>query len=326
MPVHNFAKSSIAELIAHRLRQSHPELLPQGPEQAGSVRQATISTNQKKDLLDLLWRVAGPEAVLSVGQGILHVGYDPIWHAAVRTTSPTRLFVMWHRFEVFAHSKNRLKIDFLQDRRVSFSRYTLSGGMPSAPENLLICGLVIAMLEQIGCKGLWCEMPMADGSFTTVRADGQFFLPPNSHALATGSWVLGWQDFTPRTETALDEDALPQIPFPLSISVEKKLKIETVARIMMRDIVRQWKVSELAEEAAMSTRSLQRLLKDAGLNFSLLVRLLRINEGCRLLRESDFSITAIGFCAGYSDSAHFSREFRAGMGMSPSDYRSNCTL
>jgi AraC-like DNA-binding protein len=39
------------------------------------------------------------------------------------------------------------------------------------------------------------------------------------------------------------------------------------------------------------------------------------------LKDGDVPLTAIGFCAGFSDSAHFSRDFRASMGMTPSDYR-----
>jgi AraC-like DNA-binding protein len=92
----------------------------------------------------------------------------------------------------------------------------------------------------------------------------------------------------------------------------------------MRDVARQWKVGELAREAGLSTRSLQRRLGDAELSFSRLVRLVRIHEACRLLKDSDAPITSIGFCAGFSDSAHFSRDFRASMGMTPSDYRVVC--
>lgn len=89
----------------------------------------------------------------------------------------------------------------------------------------------------------------------------------------------------------------------------------------MLDIARQWKVGELAREAGLSTRSLQRRLGHADLSFSGLVRLVRIHEACRLLADGAAPITAIALCAGFSDSAHFSRDFRASMGMTPSDYR-----
>jgi AraC-like DNA-binding protein len=94
----------------------------------------------------------------------------------------------------------------------------------------------------------------------------------------------------------------------------------------MLDVARQWKVGELARETGLSTRSLQRRLGGAQLSLTRLVRLVRIHEACRLLKNTDAPLTTIGFCAGFSDSAHFSRDFRASTGMTPSDYRAAWTL
>ncbi|MCF6320466.1 MAG: helix-turn-helix transcriptional regulator [Rhizobiaceae bacterium] len=71
----------------------------------------------------------------------------------------------------------------------------------------------------------------------------------------------------------------------------------------------------------MSVRSLQRRLAEFEISFSSLVRRVRIHEACRLLKHSDSSLTVIGFCSGFSDSAHFSRDFRSSVGISPSQYR-----
>jgi transcriptional regulator GlxA family with amidase domain len=94
-----------------------------------------------------------------------------------------------------------------------------------------------------------------------------------------------------------------------------------MAQLMMQDISRQWTVNEIAKALSMSSRSLQRMLSKMGLSFFQLVRLLRIHVSCRLLGETDIPITMVGYCAGFSDGAHFSRNFRMSMGMSPSEYR-----
>jgi AraC-like DNA-binding protein len=73
-----------------------------------------------------------------------------------------------------------------------------------------------------------------------------------------------------------------------------------------------------------STRSLQRILTSVGLCFSQIVRLFRVHESCRLLEETEYSITIIGFCTGFSDAANFSKDFKLSMGMSPSEYRYVC--
>lgn len=272
-------------------------------------------------MLDLIWHEAGAEALLSVGQEIRSVGYDPIWHSAIRSESPAFLFDKWRRIEAFSHSQNRVRIDQTSDKCFSFSRYTVDGGTPTAPENLLVCGVIIALLEQIGCLDLRCEMPLEGGKVFCVREGGRFFTPDDPTALMTGSWVIEWHHFTPRVQETVPwaestDLALPPIADPTLATM-----IETMVRLLARDVTRQWKVTELAYAMALSTRSLQRRLRDADLSFSQLVRLVRIHEACGLLKNSDTQVTAIGYCAGFSDSAHFSRDFRASMGLTPTEYR-----
>ena len=303
------------------LKKAHPELVSTQLKAVDAIRQASISTDQKKDLVKFVWRTAGPKTLLVTGQEILSVGYDPIWFAAVRSASPALLFDKWKRFEVFAHSQNRLRIEQTDDNRATFGRYTIDGGTPSAPENLLICGLIISLLEKIGCLDLRCEMPLGDGPGYCIREGDRFSLPDDINSLETASWTIEWKSFLPRGKEPTSESNLPQIAFPESCNATTRSTIMRVIRLLMLDVGRQWKVSDLAREAGLSARSLQRKLSDADLSFSHLVRIVRIHEACRLLKDSEASVTTIAFCAGFSDSAHFSRDFRASMGMSPSNYR-----
>lgn len=308
-------------LVVHQLKQTNPELLPTDVSAVDAVRHAHAPAEYKRGILDLVWREAGPETLLSIGQGIRNVGYDPIWRAAVGSASPAVAFDKWRRFEVFAHSRNRVRIDQTHEKRASFQRYTVGGGVPTSPENLLICGLIIALLEENGFGGLRCEMPLADGTAYCIREDGRFSVPGDANALMTAAWEIEWRTFSPRGKKSTPEAELPDIPLLQTCDSTLRTWIEVVVRLLMRDIARQWKVGELAREAGLSTRSLQRRLGGADLSFSRVVRLVRIHEACRLLQNSEVSITAVGFCAGFSDSAHFSRDFRASMGMTPSDYR-----
>jgi len=322
-PIRDFAKSSLLELVARKLEETCPELVPTEARSLDTIRQAHIPPTLKSDILGLLWCNAGPEAVLSIGQGIQSINYDPMWQSATRSRSPETLLDKWRRFEVFAHSQHRLKIDQSRTNFTSFNRYTVDGGTPKAPDNLMICGLVIALLEHIGCEGLRCHMPLGandacDQAFC-IRIDNQFFVPDDPNRLQTHRWTITWQGFTPRTENTAPKTV--PIPLPASLDSATTNLITSIARLLMVDIARQWKVTELARETGHSSRSLQRKLGDAGLSFSLLVRQVRIAEACRLLKDSLVPVTTVGFCAGFSDSAHFSRDFRASTGMTPSDYR-----
>lgn len=260
-------------LVVHQLKRTNPELIPTDTSTVDAVRHAHVPAEFKRDILDVVWREAGVETLLSIGQGIRKVEYDPIWHAAVRSASPAILFDKWRRFEGFAHSRNRLRIDRTHEKHASFQRYTVDGGMPTAPENLLICGLVIALLEEIGCLGLRCEMRLDDGAAYRVRENGQFGVPEDSDRLVTTAWTIEWQTFSPRVENASSEAELPRIALPRPCSSTRRVATETVVRLLMLDVARQWKVGELAREAGLSTRSLQRRLSDAELSFSRLVRL-----------------------------------------------------
>lgn len=285
------------------------------------LRKAHAPVQQKRDLLDIIWRETGPAALLSIGQGMREIDFDPMWRGAMRAASPAVLLDKWRRVEVFGHSRNRLHIDMTDETHASCRRYSVDGqSPPTPPENLLICGVVIALLEEIGCLGLYCDMPDGDGAVARIYENGRFQVPGDGTALATATWEIGWTAFSRRP----DEAALPEPPpvaLPGSCDTKVRASIEAVTRLMAADTARQWKLGELARETGMSPRSMQRRLGQGGLSFSKLVRAVRVHEACRLLKDSDASLTMIGFCAGFSDSAQFSRDFRASTGMKPSDYR-----
>lgn len=308
------------DLIVRQLKQTNPELVPTEADDVDPIRRANIPAKYKRDILDTVHEEAGPEALLSIGQGIRTIRYDPVWQA-IHSMSPAIVFDKWRRFEAFGHSDNRLQIDQTGERQASFQRYTIGGGTPTIPENLLICGLCTAIMEKVGCVDLRCEMQLDGGASHCIRQDERFTLPDNASALITSAWTMAWSSFSPRMEEKVSAGVIPNVPLPASCNPSTKAAIETITCTLSVDVARQWKVGELANEMGLSTRSLQRRLSNAELSFSVLVRQVRIHEACRLLKDSEIPITAIGFCAGFSDSAHFSRDFHASAGMTPSNYR-----
>ena len=51
------------------------------------------------------------------------------------------------------------------------------------------------------------------------------------------------------------------------------------------------------------------------------LRRLRVRRACRLLADSDESLSAIAYAAGYADQSHFTRHFKRAMGVPPGAYR-----
>jgi len=76
-----------------------------------------------------------------------------------------------------------------------------------------------------------------------------------------------------------------------------------------------------AEIAGTSVRTLQRHLKSAGLNYSVLVQHVRYELAAELLRDTDAKIIEVAFASGYEDPAHFARAFRRIAGVSPREFR-----
>ena len=284
----------------------------------------------KKDLLKTVWKTAGAETVLTIGQGIDKVRYDPVWQAALRSVSPEVLMDKWTRFETFAHSQNRVRFDLDKPDHVICERYTVEGGQPGMVENLLICGLLIALLENIGCRQLRCDMALNEnrtgGSTHCLYRDQKFNIPEDVTRLNSVHWQFQWQDFVPVNLPVPSTGELPDsIEGPGGVlnfsGINFSKPVARIADLLKSDVSRLWTIEELARETGMSKRSLQRRLAEAGFSYSRLVRMIRVHESCRLLDKTNTSITAIGFCTGFSDSAHFSRDFRASIGMTPRDYR-----
>ena len=81
-------------------------------------------------------------------------------------------------------------------------------------------------------------------------------------------------------------------------------------------------LSRLAKRLGLPSRQISGAInRSLGVNVSQYVNQLRIREACRLLEETDQSVTAIMLSAGFQTKSNFNREFRRVTGMSPVDWR-----
>ncbi len=303
------------DLIVRQINRTRPDLIGLQSHPAKAMRDIHIPATLKRDLLKYVWQEAGSAFLLSIGQGVREAQYDPIWRGACQSKSPEFLFEKWRRFEKFSHSTNRLHIEKIDQNKAYFRRYTIDGDTPTTPENFLICGLMIALLEEIGCIDLRCEMSSGEGSTYTIRKNQIFQMPPEIDQLSAVQWQIEWREFAPQPrEPNSDVVSLP-------VSDNFINDVNSLIQILVTDVSHHWSVEELAREAGYSKRSLQRKLKEAGYSFSTLIRIVRIHKACCLLAVSQAPLTSIAFGTGFSDSAHFSRDFRTSMGMTPTDYR-----
>jgi len=84
-------------------------------------------------------------------------------------------------------------------------------------------------------------------------------------------------------------------------------------------------VNLIADVAGTSTRTLQRQLRAAGLNYRELLEQVRYDRAIRLLANPDNTIIDIASQLGYSEPTHFTRAFRRMAGVSPRMYKQQLT-
>ena len=77
---------------------------------------------------------------------------------------------------------------------------------------------------------------------------------------------------------------------------------------------------QVAKQLNMSTRTLNRLLKENGCTYRNLLKQVRIQKAMQLLKQGKMSITEIGHYLGYADTASFTKAFKSQQGVSPSQF------
>ncbi len=82
------------------------------------------------------------------------------------------------------------------------------------------------------------------------------------------------------------------------------------------------RLAPLCDRANLTESQLQRVFKRATrMSISQYVNQLRLGQACQLLVRTDRSMALIATDCGFSDAAHFARQFRAARSTTPSRYR-----
>lgn len=293
--------SGLLALVVGTLRVAAPHLLPATPVMPDCAF-ATASAPLMRDLLDKSLSAYGSDFILSMGQGIKQVGFEPLLYVLQQSATPAILFAKWQRFEQFTHSRHRTVLETESDNGLTLRRLATSGPAPSKGENLLIAGLLVALAEQIGGQDVrlaWAKDKAGAATFSIL-----------------------WSGIGARTQARRPRGVAgarePLVHYGLD---ERSPVARRVVALINADIGRDWSLAELGNTLALSARSLQRRLSDENTSLSAIIRALRIREACHLLDQSELTLTEIGYWCGFSDSPHFSREFRRALAMPPSVYR-----
>ncbi|MBS7807201.1 helix-turn-helix transcriptional regulator [Variovorax sp. PCZ-1] len=279
------------------------------------LEQATVPLDTKQQLVMQVLQQRGIQALLQLGQGLHDMQHDSLMPMLIHKGQPLRALQAWLRLERYLHSKHRIEQTLLSQQAVQHRHYSIKAGTcPSAAEDWVVLGVLIALLQSTGCAQIKASMvnglqlwPWPD-SARQQAALHEIFVKAQTH-----EWRLHWaaasQELSPNptlTYTDTDESA------PLSAHIQQ-LTSRTLGECSSLD--------GIAQSLGHSTRSLQRKLKAEGTRYVDILANARAERASLMLSNDQGGLAEIGFACGYTDQAHFCRDFKRRVGMSPLRYR-----
>lgn len=281
--------------------------VPARPEPAPAA--AVRPKADKSALLVAIHAAHGPLPLLLVGRGVHDAGPEPTLAALLRADDPPELLARWQRLERHVHSRHRVRTLASAPGELRVAHVSLRADAPPHPaEDLLIFGLLVALFEAVGAVGLTAALGEAP-----VYADGRF---GEVGALPTDRWRFTW--------TGVRGGPFPsarRAPLPFGGDGPARPLVERVGALVRGDCARTWTLPVVARALAVSPRTLQRRLGEAGTHLGAVVRTTQVAVASELLLEGRLAVSEIGMVCGFSDQAHFTRAFRARTNIPPARFR-----
>ncbi|MFP8832978.1 helix-turn-helix transcriptional regulator [Hydrogenophaga sp. XSHU_21] len=287
----DFASAAMMRVVREGLRR-------QGiaPPPAPAQRGGQVALPDKRARLEALWAAHGPQVIARLGEAVHGMGEDPLLTAFAPARDPLDLIERWQRLERFVHSRHRVEVVDRGEHHLRWRHVSLRPGEPpTAAEDLLVAGVLVALVHRSGWRGL--DARVAGDRVWRCR-DGQWQRDRWPDELHTWEWRWRGLPLQPAVQATGDGLAL-----------------------LSADPGCAWSLRRLAESLGTSPRTLQRRLGEQGRTFRECLTLARLNHAARRLTEGQAGLAEIGYLSGFADQPHFTRQFRAHTGLTPAQYR-----
>ena len=147
-----------------------------------------------------------------------------------------------------------------------------------------------------------------------------------SNANLLGLFLIGlmaWVAAGSKTEAG--DDATDSLALSLEPSPEDRDVLERLEQCMTQQQIyrdENLNLSRLSRRMSVPSRQISSAVnRVSGMNVSQYVNQHRIKEACRLLEETEQSVTAVMFASGFQTKSNFNREFRRVTGLTPVTWR-----
>ncbi len=307
------AEDFASAAMVRALLQGMEDLGLRLPEVAEKLTQATVPLNLKRAVVQAAVEQAGFAVLPLLGRGLHDLAMEPTHLALTAGRSATSMLVRWQRLERYIHSKHRIQWLLLSPTSAKVSHmHKDNGPAPLAAEDLVVCGVLCALLE---ANGLHSVNAMASNIELYPNPDANQVLQ-SMQLGQTDTWLLSWQGALGERSDLDLPVSWPQVA-PTTWSRFAFAVGDHVARCLPELV----SVDDAAAVLGMSRRTFQRTMAEENLNYQKVQSEVRFRLAGWYLLESEIPMAEIGFVCGYSDQAHFTREFNRRMGVPPSRYR-----
>ena len=119
-----------------------------------------------------------------------------------------------------------------------------------------------------------------------------------------------------------ERDYILEDPYQEDSGPMARLVAEKGVTYIFNNLDKKIRLSDAAKISFMSESMFSRIFKEAsGLNFSEMIRKLRIEHGCKLLASTEMPVATIAKDCGFTNLSNFNRQFLREMGTTPRDFR-----
>ena len=311
--------TAVAALVVRGLRGTEAAALVDEAD-LGWLREdlEAVPLGPYRALLDEVFQRYGGTPILAAGMELRHVRH-PLLFVLLNSDRPELLIQKEARLSAYIHSRHRVRV-VASDPDGIVLEHASSHHDPARPtENLASCGQHVAMLEMIGARRLSLSFPRSANPAAPVYSNESVHLVPDGGGYDL--WHFQWERFVPTRAPMDGLDAMLMDRARLAELHDRPGIAAAVERMVREDLGGRWVLERVARALFMSKRTLQRRLAVEGLTFSDLMLEIRVSEAARLLRESELSVTAIGYICGFADTSHFSHSFKRRHGSAPGVWR-----
>jgi AraC-like DNA-binding protein len=322
----DFASSAMLRVLHAGMRRLGLE----SPAQAW-FKSAKVPLDAKRQLVGQVLAQRGWVGLLQLGEGVQDIEGEVLFDYLSASAEPRQILHSWLRLERYVHSRHRLRLAYPSPQHVQMHHYSVvEGQAPTPAEDVVVLGVLLGTLDRCGLKDLqfcwdaapsWWDWSAAAKSEATLRQ--VFELEASAH------WQIQWHGANKPASPPASSHLAPVRgrdawngwgDWGGQHSWSRKVA-DWVGQQLLQSRVESLSLAQAADVLGVGERSLQRHLQAEGLRFVDVLGQVRVNLAASQLRLARCSLAEVGFSSGFADQAHFCREFKRRIGMSPLQWR-----